>query len=110
MSSSRDGGLINVFGFDHRPGNTFSIPTMIIEAEQYNMIMRLIDLRQAPRLRINIAATFHDDDHQNYNTVAEIPGQGDNPEIVMVGATSIPGTPAPALWIMAPVWPSPWRR
>jgi hypothetical protein len=45
MSSSRDGGLINVFGFDHRPGNTFSIPTMIIEAEQYNMIMRLIDLR-----------------------------------------------------------------
>ena len=86
MSSSRDGGLINVFGFDHRPGNTFSIPTMIIEAEQYNMIMRLIDLRQAPRLRINIAATFHDDDHQNYNTVAEIPGQGDNPEIVMVGA------------------------
>ncbi|MCZ6672111.1 MAG: M20/M25/M40 family metallo-hydrolase [Verrucomicrobia bacterium] len=86
MSSSRDGGLIDVFGFDHRVGSTFSVPTMIIEAEQYNMIMRLIDLNQTPTLRMNLDSTFHDDDTNNYNTIAEIPGEGNNPEIVMVGA------------------------
>lgn len=86
MTSSRDGGLINVFGFDHRVGNTFSTPVMILEAEQYNMIMRQLDLGLSPRLRINIDSTFHDDDTQNYNTIAEIPGEGSNPEIIMVGA------------------------
>ncbi|XQW85638.1 M20/M25/M40 family metallo-hydrolase [Thalassotalea piscium] len=84
--SRRQGGLINVFGKDHRVGNTFPVPAMIIEAEQYNLMSRMIDNGKSPKLALDIDATFYDNDHNAYNSIAEIPGSDKNAEIVMVGA------------------------
>jgi Zn-dependent M28 family amino/carboxypeptidase len=56
-----------------------------MEAEHYNLLHRLLELELNPLLAINIDARFHDDDRNAYNTLAEIPGTGENPEIVMTG-------------------------
>ena len=84
--SRRDGGLINVFGQTHKVGKTFAVPALILSAEHYNMLTRMLDQNMTPRLALSVDARFHDDDTQSYNTVAEIPGSGKNPEIVMLGA------------------------
>lgn len=83
--SYRDAGLINVFGSDHRPDRTFSKPALVMEAEHYNLLHRLLELDMNPLLSINIDAQFHDADRNAYNTLAEIPGTDENPEIVMTG-------------------------
>jgi len=83
--SWRQGGLINVFGKDHRVGHSFSVPAMIIEAEQYNLMTRMVDDGKQPKLAMNIDAKFYDDDHNAYNTIAEISGSDKDAEIVMVG-------------------------
>lgn len=84
-TSYRDGGLINVFGFDHQPERTFSTSALVIEAEHYNLLHRFLELEIKPLLSINIDAQFHDADRNAYNTLAEIPGTDKNPEIVMTG-------------------------
>ena len=84
-ASYRDGGLISVFGFDHHLDRTFSTPVLVIESEHYNLLHRFLDLEMEPRLAINIKAQFHDVDTLAYNTLAEIPGTDERPEIVMTG-------------------------
>jgi len=83
--SWRQGGLINVFGRDHRVGKTFSIPAIIIEAEHYNLLSRMIEQGKTPKIALNIDARFHDEDRNAYNTIAEIEGSEKDPEVVMVG-------------------------
>ena len=83
--SRRQGGLINIFGRNYRVGKSFPVPAIVIEAEQYQLLSRLIIAGESPRVALNISARFHDDDVNAYNTVAEIPGTARNPEIVMVG-------------------------
>ena len=83
--SRRQGGLINIFGRDHRVGKTFPAPALVLEAEQYNSLSRMFDAGKTPRVSIDINARFHDDDRNAYNTIAEIPGSDESPEIVMVG-------------------------
>lgn len=84
-ASYRDGGLINVVGYDHQPERTFSTSALVIEAEHYNLLHRFLELEIKPLLSINIDAQFHDGDRNAYNTLAEIPGTDENPEIVMTG-------------------------
>ena len=84
--SYRDGGLINVFGFDHQPERTFSVPVLVLEAEHHSLLHRLLDLGETPTVSIDIQAQFHDDDSNAYNTLGEIPGTKKKPEIVMTGA------------------------
>ncbi len=84
--SRRQGGLINIYGKNHKVGMTFPVPAMVIEAEQYNFLSRLIEDGEKPRIAMNISAQFHDKDTKAYNTIAEIPGSDKNPEVVMLGA------------------------
>jgi hypothetical protein len=84
--SSRDGGLIRVFGHDHRAGKSFPVPALVLSSEHYQLLQRFIEKGETPRIALDIDARFHDEDNQSYNTIAEIPGTDKNPEIVMIGA------------------------
>ena len=84
-SSYYQGGILSASGKSHLVGETFPVPAITIEAENYNLLARLIDKGKTPRISLNIKARFHDEDHNAYNTIAEIPGTDKNPEIVMVG-------------------------
>lgn len=81
--SSRQGGLVRVFGKSHKVGETFPVPAMIIEQEDYSLLLRMLDRKEQPQLTLDIKAKFHDEDMKSYNTIAEIPGSTD--EVVMVG-------------------------
>jgi hypothetical protein len=83
--SWRQGGLISIFGHNHRIGKSFPVPAMVVEAEQYNLLFRLLDNKETVKVAMNIDARFHDDDSKAYNTIAEIPGSSKKDELVMVG-------------------------
>ncbi len=61
---------------------------LVMAAEHFNRISRLMDKKIDVELEIDVKARFHDDDPNAYNTIAEIPGTDPvkKNEIVMVGA------------------------
>jgi hypothetical protein len=62
------------------------IPQAVIAVEHYNRIVRMVTKGVAVQLEVNINARFHDQDLNDYNVVAEIPGTDLKDEIVMLGA------------------------
>ena len=61
------------------------VPQVVVAAEQYNRLVRLIARGLPVHLEVNIAARFHDQDLMGYNVIAEIPGTDLKEEVVMVG-------------------------
>ena len=85
--SSRDGGTLRLGSAGSRqPGDSVGVPTIAMAAEQYNLILRLLEEEQAVEIELDIEARFHDDDLMAYNTIAEIPGTGMADEVVLLGA------------------------
>lgn len=84
--SSWDGGLIRVMGQNYRVGKTFPVPALMLSVEHYNLLARMLDSGVTPRIAFNVDAKFYDEDVNANNTIAEIPGEGAKPEIVMLGA------------------------
>jgi carboxypeptidase Q len=79
-------GTVTVLGFRNAPRD--AVPTMVLAAEHYNMLVRMIQAGAAPQLRIEIGARFYENDPNSYNVLAEIPGTDAalRDEVVMVGA------------------------
>ena len=84
--SSGDAMVIQMVGYQYHVGMTPEIPAVVLAAEHYKRLTRLADKDHDVRLSIDVDAAFHDDDSLGYSTIAEISGQGWNPEIVMAGA------------------------
>jgi hypothetical protein len=85
--SDRDGGIVRVAGGGSRvKGEDPGVPALVMAAEHYNRLSRLLDRKTDVELEIDVKATFHDDDEMAYNTIAEIPGTDKQPEVVMLGA------------------------
>jgi hypothetical protein len=85
--SDRDGGVVRVMGGgsrekDEDPG----VPALVMAAEQYNRVLRLLERKQEVELEIDVKARFHDEDATAANTFAEIPGSDRRGELVMLGA------------------------
>jgi carboxypeptidase Q len=49
-------------------------PSMVLSAEHYNLVARLLEHGQPVKLRVNIEARYHTADTSGYNVIAEIPG------------------------------------
>ena len=81
-----DGGLIGSSGQNYRVGKTFPLPMLTMAAEHYNLLARTLESGVTPKISFNVEARFYDEDVNGQNTIAEIPGSGDKPEIVMLGA------------------------
>jgi carboxypeptidase Q len=85
--SGRDGGIVRVGGGGSRePGEDPGVLGLVMAAEHYNRLVRMLDDKLDVELEIDVKAGFHDDDTMAYNTIAEIPGTDKKAEIVMVGA------------------------
>lgn len=69
-----------------RSNDQFPVPWVMMSGEQYNRLVRLVDMGKEPELELNIETKFHDDDLNAYNTIAEIPGTDKKGEVVMLGA------------------------
>jgi hypothetical protein len=62
-----------------------SPPAVVVEAEQYNRLVRLLSRAVHLSLRVSISTAFNDS-ARSFNVVAEMPGAGRRDEFVMVGA------------------------
>jgi hypothetical protein len=65
-----------------------AVPSVIVAAEHYNLIVRAKQSGAPVKLRVNVQTKYHDADTNGYNVIAEIPGTdpqiGD--EVVLLGA------------------------
>ncbi len=86
--SPSDGGVVVVGrGGSFVKGEDPGVPALIMAAEQYNRLARLVDQKIDVELELDVRAKFQDDDPTAYNTIAEIPGTDKKTaEVVMIGA------------------------
>jgi hypothetical protein len=81
------GGTVFVqSGGSYKPGETTTIPQLVMEIEHWTRIARLLQQKKDVSLELNITNTFYDDDPMQYDTIAEIPGTDKKDEVVMLGA------------------------
>ncbi len=62
------------------------LPQVVLAAEHYNRLVRLVQKDAHPQVEIDIASRFYKDDPTSFNIIAEIPGTDLKDEIVMLGA------------------------
>lgn len=62
------------------------LPQMVVAAEHYNRLVRMIQKGVQPEMEIDIESTYHDGAPNCFNVIAEIPGTDLKEEIVMIGA------------------------
>jgi carboxypeptidase Q len=77
-----------VFVLGGRNTTNDAVPTVLLAAEHYNMIVRLLEHGEPVSLRVGVSARYHEDDTNGYNLIAEIPGSDPavRDEVVMIGA------------------------
>src|SRR5688500_5482897 len=86
-ASERERGIVRVGGGGSRePGEDPGVPALVVAAEQYNRLARLLDSPREVEVEVDVRARFHDDDPMGENTIAEIPGTDRRGEVVMIGA------------------------
>ena len=70
------------------PGRGSGPPSMILSAEHYNLVARILEHRVPVKLRVNIQARYQTADTNGYNIIAEIPGTDPalRDQVVMLGA------------------------
>src|SRR5262249_55054881 len=61
------------------------VPQVVLSAEQYNRLARMIQAGEKLQMKIALDVQFSNPDLMAYNTVAEIPGTDKADELVMVG-------------------------
>ena len=79
-------GTVRVQG--DRTTATDAVPSVILAAEQYNMLVRMAEAGTPVELRVDVGARFDEDGLDSYNVLAEIPGADPDlgEEVVLVGA------------------------
>ena len=79
-------GTVRVQGFRNMARN--AVPTVVLAAEHYNMLVRMVQAGASPQLRIEVGAQSYENDLNSYNVLAEIPGTDARllDEVVLVGA------------------------
>jgi hypothetical protein len=82
-SDQGDAGDVFGRGADREAKDNF--PTIVLAAEHYNRIARLIEHKLPVKLQFEVKAEFFDDQTDSFNVIAEIPGNSKKDEVVMVG-------------------------
>jgi hypothetical protein len=59
--------------------------TVVLTAEHYNRIYRLLEKKQSVELSFDVRAKFLDETMDSFNVIAEIPGTTKKDEVVMLG-------------------------
>lgn len=84
--SPRRSMLIEATSYQYKAGKNATIPGIGMAWEHYARAVRMLENDETVKMSINVDATFYTDDTKSYSTLAEIPGKGRSPEVVMAGA------------------------
>lgn len=79
-------GTIFVLGNRNTPDD--AVPAVVLAAEHYNLIVRMLLAGEPVRLRVQVGARYHTEDTNGYNVIAEIPGTDPalRAQVVLAGA------------------------
>ena len=84
---SHDGGTLGVQeGGSQKTGEPEGVPWVVLTAEHFGRVSRLLEREVPVELEIDVRARFLNGDPTAWNTVAEIPGTEKKGEVVMLGA------------------------
>ena len=86
--SRSDFGTVKVDAYEGMGKNHITpgqSPRIVLSAEAYARICRILDLKVPVTLEAEVKNTIYDQDKQGYNVVAEIPGLDKKGEVVMLG-------------------------
>ena len=88
LPNSGEHGTAFVLGANPRNPGPDAIPRIVMVAEHYNMMVRLMESGTPVEMRVESKASFSRADTNTYNVIAEIPGVDPvlKDEIVLVGA------------------------
>jgi hypothetical protein len=87
-SSRGDYGIVKVDAYEGNGKNHLipgQSPRIVIAAESYARICRIMDLQVPVKMEIEVRNTIYDQDREGYNVIAEIPGTDKKDEVVMLG-------------------------
>ena len=84
-TSRGEHGTMFVLGRDQGAN---ALPSVIVAAEHYNMIVRMVAAKLPVKLRVNVRTRYLETDRNGYNVLAEMPGNDPvlKDEVVMIGA------------------------
>jgi carboxypeptidase Q len=86
ISGAADGVIRGGGNGSREAGAPEGLPQVIITREQYNQILRDLEGGAPVEIELNVQNRFYEEDLQQYNTLAEIPGADKADEYVMLGA------------------------
>jgi hypothetical protein len=85
--SERDANVLRLGGGGSRKkGDPQAVTQLVVSAAQWGRVARLLDRKIDVEVEIDVRATFHEDDTNGYNVLAELPGTDRKSELVMLGA------------------------
>lgn len=85
-SAPMDKGLVHVSApRPLGPGEPKPLPRLVVSAEHYNRIMRILEWGIDVEMEVETRIYFEEDDMRDFNVIAEIPGTDLKDEIVMIG-------------------------
>jgi carboxypeptidase Q len=85
--SERDADVLRLGGGGSRKvGDPQAVTQLVVAAEEWNRVARLLDRKMEVEVEIDVKAAFHEEDTNGYNVVADLPGTDKKGELVMVGA------------------------
>jgi carboxypeptidase Q len=85
IRTSNPGDAGTVFGMGADRDSKDNVATIVLAAEHYNRIARLLDHKLPVKLTFDVKAQFFDATQDSFNVVAEIPGNAKRDEVVMLG-------------------------
>lgn len=87
VSKGEDGTIFVQSGGSWKKDELAGPPALVVQAEAYNRLFRLVEKKKDVQLEVNVQASFTEDDPQAaINVLAEIPGSDKKDEVVMLGA------------------------
>ena len=85
--SERDANVLRLgSGGSRKKGDPQAVTQLVVSAVQWSRVARLLERKLEVEVEIDVKATFHEDDTNGYNVVAELPGSDRKGELVMIGA------------------------
>jgi carboxypeptidase Q len=85
--SERDADVLRLGGGGSRKvGDPQAVTQLVVAAEEWNRVARLLERKMEVEVEIDVKAAFHEQDTNGYNVVADLPGTDKKGELVMVGA------------------------
>ncbi len=78
-------GTVYVLGNRNTPDD--AVPSVVLAAEHYNMIVRLLEAGEPVELAVEVGTRYHEDDPESHNVLADLPGNDPEigHEVVLIG-------------------------